>query len=425
MERHTVTPDARGTGSTPPPERDGRHWRLVPPAITPVTVADVGVGVVNHLRHRGRDQFREQVESFLDAESSSTYTSFRRTLADCFLELNGRDSTDRREVLIPAFCSSDFPDAIRGVDLDPVRYDIDHETLAPDLDSLDTVLGPDTLAVVSINVLGYGSNMPAIADRCDEYDAILVEALGYALGTTYNDQLLGTFGDCAVLNFQQGKPIPVGGGMMVSQTPAIECSDTGRPQIEPNVAALTGYAVLSRPYAYHAYSTVQQQLERAGLWGDRVTTHPEHKFDVEYTAPFATLSDFQGAVATRVFQRLEDNRRHRAATAQFYTNELSNCPGLDLLEAVDGLSNLQHVRFPILVETEPLRDSIQEALREHGIQATTLYDWPVLDPDTVPGAARLQRGILTLPTHPYVDDRDRSLVVDTVRRVARTHSERR
>lgn len=420
MQRHDAAHDDQREGSASTPPRDGRRWRLVPPAITPITLTDVGVGVVNHLRHRGRDRFRAQLESHLDAHSSATYTSFRRTLAAALLELTARDSTGRRsEVLIPAFCSSDFPDAIEGLGLEPVRYDIDPETLSPDMDSFDSALRRDTLAAVSVNVLGYGSNMAAIAERCTDRDTFLVEALGYALGTAYEDQLLGTFGDCAVLNFQQGKPIPVGGGMVVGQNPALDLGDRGRPQVDANVAALTGYAVLSHPYGYHAYSTVQEHLEDAGLMGERVTTHPEHKFDVEYAAPFATISDFQGAVASRVFERLGDHRRHRAATAQFYTRELSNCPGVDLLDVQEGLSNVQHVRFPILVESPPLRDRIQSALREQGIHATTLYDWPVLDAETFPGASRLQRGILTLPTHPYVDERDRDRVVDTVRRVAR------
>lgn len=424
MERHDVNLDGQRATDSPPPKHGGRRWRLVPPAITPVTLTDIGVGAIHHLRHRGRDEFRAQVEGYLDGEDTATYTSFRRTLADCFLELKAHGSAGRREVLIPAFCSSDFPDAITGVGLDPVRYDIDPETLAPHMGSFDAALGTDTLAAVSVNVLGYGSRMPTIAERCSDRDIRLVEALGYALGTTYENRLLGTFGDCAVLNFQQGKPIPIGGGMLVSQNPALDIGDTGRPTIGANVAALTGYALLSHPHGYHAYSTVQRHLENAGVSGKRATTHPEHKFDVEYEAPFATISDFQGAVASRVFQRLDEHQRHRTASAQFYTRTLSDCPGLALLEPVDGLSNVQHVRFPILVETPTLRDRIQDALWEQGIQATTLYDWPEIDDETFPGAARLQRGILTLPTHPYVDARDRNQVVDTVRRVAQRDAER-
>jgi hypothetical protein len=106
------------------------------------------------------------VESFLDAENSATYTSFRRTLAGCFHELAANAEDDRREVLVPAFCSSDFPDAIEGVGLETVRYDVDPGTLAFDAASVEDGLRTDPLAVVAINVLGYGSPMADLADRC-------------------------------------------------------------------------------------------------------------------------------------------------------------------------------------------------------------------------------------------------------------------
>lgn len=413
-----------GPGSGPGPglgrRRRRDRWRLVPPAITPLTFADLGAGAIGHLRGAGRDRFRRDVESALDADGSATYTSFRRALAGCFDELLDTAGRDRRDVLVPIFCSADFADAIEGVGLDPVRYDVDPETLSVDLASLESGLGPDTLAVVAVNVLGFGSPMDAVADRCRDRGVFLVEALGYALGTEYEDRPLGTFGDCAVLNFQQGKPIPIGGGMVVSQDPALVFEDEGRPAVDPNLSALAGYAALSHPRPYYAYSRLKDFLDAVGVSTGRDTTHPESKFEVEYAPPFATISDFQGAIAHRVFQRLPDHRRHRERTARFYAEALSDSPGVERVEPVTGLSKHQYVRFPLIAATESLRDRIRLALEAVGVQATTLYDWPVIDPDAFPGGARLQRGIVTLPTHPYVDERDRRIVVDTIRAVAET-----
>jgi dTDP-4-amino-4,6-dideoxygalactose transaminase len=416
--------DSRDPAGTARPGRDRdrsvtrRRGRLVPPAVTPVGLDDVAAGILGQLRGGGRDRFRRDLETLLDAESAATYTSFRRALAACFHELAAGAPDDRRAVLLPAFCSSDFPDAVEGVGLTPVRYDVDPGTLAVDAASLASALGADTLAVVAVNVLGYASPMDELAQRCADRDVALVEALGYALGTEYEGAPLGTYGDCAVVNFQQGKPIPVGGGMVLGQDPALSFDDAGRPAVDPNVAALSGYATLSRPRAYYVYSRAKHLLERAGMWGDRATTHPESKFDVAYDPPFATPSDFQGTVAHRVFGRLADHRRQRARTAEFYREALSSCPRVEFVEPVAGLAPLQHVRFPLLAATTDLRDRLRTALVEAGVQATTLYDWPTIDPDQFPGAAHLQRHILTLPTHPYVDARDRQLVVDTVRAVA-------
>jgi dTDP-4-amino-4,6-dideoxygalactose transaminase len=418
MEHASSTPTDR---SSDPCGRRVRRWRLVPPAVTPVTAGDLAAGAVGQLRGRGRDRFRNAVESFLDAETAATYTSFRRTLGACLQALASAADADRDRVLVPAFCSSDFPEAIDGVGLEAVRYDVDPTSLALRLGTIESAMTPPPLAVVAVNVLGYSSPMAALAQRCERAGTFLVEALGYALGTHYESQPLGTFGDCAVLNFQQGKPIPVGGGMIVAQESTLDVGDDGRPTVGPNAGTLAGYAALSRPRPYYLYNRSKRGLARAGLTG-RVSTHPESKMGVDYAPPYARMSNFQATIGNRIFDGLEDHRRKRAAGATYYREALAGEPALTHLTPVDGLSRLQHVRYPIRLRTERLRDEVKNALRDSGVQATTLYDWPRIDPDDFPGAARLQRTILTLPTHPYVDDRDRRHIVDTIRTTIDRHA---
>jgi dTDP-4-amino-4,6-dideoxygalactose transaminase len=419
MRRHELKRDDHhgdGHGSYHPDRT--RRYRLVPPAITPVGFDDVSAGVLGQIRGTGREQFRADIEGVLDADSSATYTSFRRTLAGCFRTLAAAGEDDRREVLVPAFCSPDYPEVIENVGLHPVRYDVDPATLSADASSLDGAIGEGTLAVVAINVLGYGSPMDELADRCERAGAFLAEALGYALGTTYDGRRLGTFGDCAILNFQQGKPIPVGGGMVTSRNRRLSFDDADRPAVGANVAALAGYAALSHPRPYYAYSRLKERLDGITDISERATTHHGAPSEDAETPPFGTISNFQGTVAGRVFDRLEEHRSHRERTADFYADALADCPAVSRVEPYPGLSTLQHVRYPLLAETESLRDRIGAALGRAGIQTTKLYDWPPIDGERFPGAERLQRTILTLPTHPYVDDRDRRLVVDTVRDVA-------
>jgi dTDP-4-amino-4,6-dideoxygalactose transaminase len=416
MERHDLaTVEQRGERIDVGQRRRTRQYRLVPSAITPVGLGDVAAGLGGQLQGRGRDSFRRDIEQFLDANNSATYTSFRRTLAGCFHELATKSDDDRNEVLIPAFCSPDYPDVIEAIGLQPVRYDVNPKTLACDPDAIKEEIGPDTLAVVSINVLGYGSPIADLAARCDRHDAYLVESLGYALGTTYEGDRLGTFGDCAILNFQQGKPIPVGGGMVTSQAPELEFDDHGRPAIRANVATLAGYALLSHPRPYYAYSRVKDRLNGVGDLSERATTHPGSTSKGSLAPPFETISNFQGTIAGHVFDRLDEHRTHREQTARYYDKQLADCPGVDRVVPIDGLSTLQHVRFPLLTETESLRNRIRKALGTVGIQTTKLYSWPAIDSSEFPGAGALQRTILTLPTHPYVDDRDRRLVVETIR----------
>ena len=88
-----------------------------------------------------------------------------------------------------------------------------------------------------------------------------------------------------------------------------------------------------------------------------------------------------------------------------------------MVTPVDGLSEHQHVRFPLVAESETIRDDLCVALEDAGIGASKLYEWPPLAANRFPTASRLKRRTITLPTHPFVDERDRRTAVRAVRAV--------
>jgi dTDP-4-amino-4,6-dideoxygalactose transaminase len=386
--------------------------------VTPLTPGDIAAGLAGQVRGAGRDGFREAVVSMLDAESAATYTTYRRALGACFDALADR-ADDRSTVLVPAFCSTDFRLALEELGLAYRRYDVEGDSFAADLGAVESALDDDVLAVVAVNVLGYSSEMDVLARLCRDAGASLVEALGYSLGASYEGERLGTFGDCAVCNFQQGKPIPVGGGMVVSQDPELSFTDSGRPAVGPNVATLAGYAAFSRPRMYHLYRRGKATLDSIRGSDGRITTHPGSKDDVGADRPLATMSDFQGTVAQRVLARLDHHRHDRARNASCYTDAFRSCPGVGVVTPVDGLSEHQHVRFPLVAESEALRNDLCVALEDAGIGASKLYEWPPLATDRFPTASRLKRRTITLPTHPFVDEQDRRTAVRVVRAVLR------
>ncbi|MFC6954556.1 DegT/DnrJ/EryC1/StrS family aminotransferase [Halorubellus litoreus] len=407
------------------PQPAKRPFHDLPGALTRVTASDVAAGLAAHALGRGRTQFVDEIRAFLDADSAGTYSSYRRALGAALRALAATDAR-KRTVLLPAFCSSDFVDAVDGVGLNVRRYDVDPETLGADVESLRDAVDDDVLAVVAVNVLGYVSDMVAMRSIADDADCFLLEALGYALGASYDDRRLGTYGDVSVLNFQQGKPIPVGGGMAVSRHPDVAFTDVGREPAPPNVAALAGYALVQDPRRYYAYSRLAAEVDRNTDGHHHVTTHPDAKDGVAYDADatFPTMSNFQCAVARRVFARNRQERRERARNAAAYATAFADLPQVRAIRPLPGVSDHQWVRFGLLVDSHERRNEIAYTLDAHGIETSRLYDWPKVDADAFPGARTLQRRILPLPTHHLVDGADRERIVELVAHVCEAYDEK-
>jgi dTDP-4-amino-4,6-dideoxygalactose transaminase len=66
-----------------------------------------------------------------------------------------------------------------------------------------------------MHTFGLPSRIRQLEDICVEYGIILIEDAAEALGSTYNDKYLGTFGKVGTYSFNGNKIITTGGGGMI------------------------------------------------------------------------------------------------------------------------------------------------------------------------------------------------------------------
>jgi dTDP-4-amino-4,6-dideoxygalactose transaminase len=76
---------------------------------------------------------------------------------------------------------------------------------------------PNAKAVVVVHLYGLSANLNEIVNICNEYGVPLIEDAAESLGTTYDGEFTGTFGDYGIYSFNGNKIITTsGGGMLVS-----------------------------------------------------------------------------------------------------------------------------------------------------------------------------------------------------------------
>ena len=118
-----------------------------------------------------------------------------------------------------------FPTTVNPIiqnGLTPVVVDIDIDTLDVNIDALKVAVGPRTKAIMLAHTLGNPFNVSAIQEICKENNLWLIEDSCDALGSTYNGQRTGSFGDTATVSFYPAHHITTGeGGAVFIKSPLV------------------------------------------------------------------------------------------------------------------------------------------------------------------------------------------------------------
>ena len=137
--------------------------------------------------------------------------------------LGRRRLTPGDEVLTVA---AGFPTTVNPIvqnGLVPVFVDVSLPTYNVDPDRLRAAVSPRTRAVMIAHTLGNPYDLDAVTELCREHDLLLVEDCCDALGTTWRDRPVGTFGDMATLSFYPAHQITTGeGGAVLTNRPRLK-----------------------------------------------------------------------------------------------------------------------------------------------------------------------------------------------------------
>jgi CDP-6-deoxy-D-xylo-4-hexulose-3-dehydrase len=94
----------------------------------------------------------------------------------------------------------------------PVFVDIDPATHNIDASKIEEAISPKTKAIMLAHSLGNPFNLRVVIAICKKYNLWLIEDCCDALGSTYDGQMVGTFGDIGTLSFYPAHHITMGEG---------------------------------------------------------------------------------------------------------------------------------------------------------------------------------------------------------------------
>jgi perosamine synthetase len=220
----------------------------------------------------------------------------------------------------------------------PVGVDCESETWNLDLDVLESLITPETKAIIPVHLYGHPVDMDRLIDIADRHNLLVIEDCAESHGAMVRGNMTGSFGHMACFSFYANKMMTTGeGGMVVTNDDAL----AGKLRLLRNLA-------FTKPRFYH---------EEAGF-NFRMTG---------YQAAF-------GVAQLKKLPRAIDQHR---LLASWYNRYLADIPEIETPREMPWAKHVYWM-YAVRYRGKRTRDAVLDDLRKQGVDTRTFF-FPVND----------------------------------------------
>jgi dTDP-4-amino-4,6-dideoxygalactose transaminase len=329
----------------------------------------------------------------------------------------------RTRVAVPAYGCPTVVQSVLTADLVPVLCDVSPLTLDLDSGAMRRLIDRDLLAVVPAHLYGWAQDVRHLLTLGQQHGFFVIEDAAQALGATLSGKLVGNWGDAGFFSLGRGKCIPAGhGGVIVSQQ---GCASAISQVVEESISDRTGFDIA----AVALFLGYGVATHPSGWWFvTRTPLNPsDYCMDGETLPPISLrgLSAVHAGIGASILARLNRIHADRRRNAGRLMAQLAEF-GFVTIPEISPDADPVFLRLPFVVDGEECADELFDLLSREGIGVSRSY-WRTVpemfpsvfasDGGDFPGASRLARNLLTLPTHAHVREADIERIVAAFRTV--------
>jgi len=292
---------------------------------------------------RFNEDFENQLAAFLGVKHLITVNSGSSANLVAFSTLTSPKLGDRAiqpgdEVIGVA---AGFPTTVNPIlqyGAVPVFVDVELATYNINASKIEQAITPKTKAIMLAHTLGNPYNLDVIKALCKKYDLWLIEDCCDALGSTYNGQLVGTFGDIGTLSFYPAHHITMGEGGAVFM----------------NSGKLKKIAESFRDWGRDCYCPPGQDntCNNRFCWtskqiGGSLPDGYDHKYTYSHLGYNLKITDMQAACGLAQLQKAPEFIRRRKENFTFLIDILQSCEEFLILPEATQNADPSWFGFPI------------------------------------------------------------------------------
>ncbi len=277
------------------------------------------------------------------------------------------------EVITTPFTFAATPHVLSWNNIRPIFCDIDEDTMNIDADKIESMITPQTTAILAVHVFGTPCNVEKIQQVADAYGLKVVYDAAHAFGVEIDGQGIGNFGDISMFSFHATKVYhTLEGGALVH----------GNKNLKQRIDLLKNFGIKN-----------EDEVVMAGINGK--------------------LDEVRAAIGRIMLGYVADEKEKRRKLHEVYNAELGNVEGLKLMPHCAENVKLNYQYYVIRVDEKVFgksRDYVYDELKKYNVHARK-YFHPLCSeftcyrqlnsshPENLPVANVVGQQVLSLPMY--------------------------
>lgn len=240
------------------------------------------------------------------------------------------------DVITTPFTFAATPHVLNWNNITPIFCDIDAATLNIDADKIESMITPQTTAILAVHVFGTPCNVDKIQAIADRYGLRVVYDAAHAFGVELGNRGIGTFGDISMFSFHATKLYhTVEGGALVMKDD----------HVKRRIDLLKNFGIKN-----------EEEVVMPGINGK--------------------LDEIRAAIGRIMLNYVESERCKRIRLHEVYNEEFAEVDGLTLMPKVAPDVKLNYQYYVVRVDEKIFgrsRDFVYDELRKYNVFARKYF----------------------------------------------------